>query len=225
MPDEEALSGDPEHRSSECTSTNPEVLVDDSESARPARSKPTPRSTRRQDLLRAAARLFAERGFRGVGIEQIGAAVGIRGPGIYRHFPSKDAVLVELLVGISRHLLDSARESRRSGGTPTEILDRLVRRHVDFALENPDLIVIQDRDLWSLPDEAEHDVRRLQRAYVEQWVQVLRQVRSGLDVPAARARVHALFGLINSTPHSASDLDHADMAVMLHEMAIGALRI
>jgi AcrR family transcriptional regulator len=49
--------------------------------------------TRREQLVTAAARLFAERGFHGVTIEELGAAVGISGPGFYKHFASKDAVL------------------------------------------------------------------------------------------------------------------------------------
>ncbi len=56
-----------------------------------------------------AARLFAERGFHGVGVDEIGAAVGISGPGLYRHFAGKDAMLAELLVGISDSLLTSAK--------------------------------------------------------------------------------------------------------------------
>ncbi|CUU61192.1 DNA-binding transcriptional regulator, AcrR family [Parafrankia irregularis] len=174
--------------------------------------------------MSAAAHLFAERGFRGVGIEQIGAAVGISGPGIYRHFPSKDAMLVELLVGISRHLLDGAHAARAAGGSGADTLDRLVRGHVDFALDHPELIVIHDRDLGSLPGEAAREVRRLQRAYAEQWVEVLRDARPELDAPTARARAHALFGLINSTPHSAHDLDRLQMAAMLRAMALGAAR-
>lgn len=61
--------------------------------------------TRREQILREAARLFAERGFHGVGVDEIGAAVGISGPGLYRHFAGKDAMLAELLVGISGQLL------------------------------------------------------------------------------------------------------------------------
>ncbi|OAA18053.1 transcriptional regulator [Frankia sp. EI5c] len=190
----------------------------------PERSRPRARSSRREELLSAAAHLFAERGFRGVGIEQIGAAVGISGPGIYRHFPSKDAMLVELLVGISQHLLEGAREARRTGVGAAETLDRLIRGHVAFALDHPELIVIHDRDLWSLPEEAAREVRRLQRAYAEHWVDVLREARPELDAPTARARAHALFGLINSTPHSANDLVRPQMGAMLHAMALGAAR-
>ncbi|MGC9500044.1 TetR/AcrR family transcriptional regulator [Streptomyces sp. WG7] len=65
--------------------------------------------TRREQILREAARLFAERGFHGVGVDEIGAAVGISGPGLYRHFAGKDAMLAELLVGISDSLLTGAK--------------------------------------------------------------------------------------------------------------------
>ncbi len=181
-----------------------------------------PRTGRRDDLLQAAARLFAERGFRGVGIEQIGAAVGIRGPGIYRHFASKDAMLTELLVGISEHLLHGAQTVLSADPSASDALDRLVRRHVEFAVGNPDLIVIHDRDLHSLPAPDEHEVRRLQRAYVELWVGVLRRLRPELTAPAARVRAHAIFGLINSTPHSSGELDPTVRATTLHAMATAA---
>ncbi|WP_232291926.1 TetR/AcrR family transcriptional regulator [Frankia sp. QA3] len=190
----------------------------------PAAASPVrrPRTGRRDDLLQAAARLFAERGFRGVGIEQIGAAVGIRGPGIYRHFASKDAMLTELLVGISEHLLHGAQTVLSADPSAFDALDHLVRRHVEFAVGNPDLIVIHDRDLHSLPAPDEHEVRRLQRAYVELWVGVLRRLRPELTGPAARVRAHAIFGLINSTPHSSGVLDPAVRATTLHAMATAA---
>lgn len=64
------------------------------------------KADRRRQLLDAAARLIAERGFVGVRLEDLGSAVGISGPAVYRHFPNKDAVLVELLVGISTRLFE-----------------------------------------------------------------------------------------------------------------------
>src|SRR5260370_36615850 len=58
------------------------------------------KSDRRSQLIAAAERLVAERGFLAVRLEDIGAAVGVSGPAIYRHFPNKEALLVELLVGL-----------------------------------------------------------------------------------------------------------------------------
>ena len=51
------------------------------------------KAERRQQLVRAASRLFAERGFRSVSMEDLAAEAGVSGPAIYRHFASKEALL------------------------------------------------------------------------------------------------------------------------------------
>lgn len=176
-------------------------------------------SPRRRQILDAAAELFARSGFRGVSIDDIGAAVGISGPALYRHFPRKEAILGELLVGISEELLEEGRGRWDASGG----VEALVDWHVEFALDHPDLITVQARDLDALgPEDREH-VRRLQLAYVEVWVDALREEHPGVDARTARAAAHATFGLINSTPHSAR-LARAEMAALLGRMALQALR-
>jgi AcrR family transcriptional regulator len=179
--------------------------------------------SRREEILRAAAELFALRGFHGVSIDDIGAAVGVSGPALYRHFPSKEAILAELLVGISEVLLDEARARVAAGGSPASVLAALVDWQVRFALDHPALITVHERDLASLPDDDRQQVRRLQRTYVELWVDVLGRALPHEDPARARAAVHAAIGLINSTPHSAR-LDRPAMAALLRDMALGALR-
>lgn len=149
--------------------------------------------------------------------------MGISGPGIYRHFPSKDAMLVEMLVGISERLLDEGSRRVAAATGTGDALDALVRWHVDFALDNPELIVVQDRDLDSLPTEARRRVRQLQRRYVELWVDVIDAYRPGGDRAEVRAAAHAVFGLLNSTPHSASTLERELMAALLRRMALAGV--
>ncbi|MDN3264746.1 TetR/AcrR family transcriptional regulator [Streptomyces sp. CSDS2] len=183
--------------------------------------------TRREQILKEAARLFAERGFHGVGVDEIGAAVGISGPGLYRHFPGKDAMLAELLVGISGQLLTGARRRlAEADGTPaTRVLDSLIEGHIDFALDDRPLITLHDRELDRLRDSDRKLVRQLQRQYVELWVQVVREAYPDLTEPAARSAVHSVFGLLNSTPHlgRAGTLPgRGTTADLLHRMARGA---
>jgi AcrR family transcriptional regulator len=190
---------------------------------------PNPRSRRKSDrrlqLLAAAERLFAERGFLAVRLEDIGAAAGVSGPAIYRHFPNKESLLVELLVGISTRLLAGAREvlSRETGAAAT--LDGLIDFHLDFALGEPDLIRIQDRDLAYLPTAAERQVRRAQRQYVEVWVGVLREVDSALAETDARLMAHAAFGLLNSTPHILKPDGAARSRSVMRAMTVAALTV
>ena len=181
------------------------------------------RPSRREQILQAAAQLFAERGSRAVGVDDVGAAVGVTGPAIYRHFASKDAMLAEMLVRISEFLLAGGSERVADAGTDPEAqLRALIEFHVDFALDNPALITVQDRDLASLPDADAAQVRRLQRRYVEVWVAVLARLHPGEDAARCRSRAHAVFGLINSTPHSAGRLGRPAMADLLADMAWAA---
>jgi len=182
-------------------------------------------SRRRDVLLERAGRLFAARGFRGVSVHEIGAAAGISGPGIYRHFASKEALLGAVLVSISERLLEGGRLRRAAASSPADALTALVAFHADFALDHPELITVQDREFAHLPDDDRRRVRQLQRAYVEIWVEALRASAPELTPDAARAAVLATFGLLNSTPHSASgvDLDRPELAALLRRVALGAL--
>lgn len=178
--------------------------------------------TRREQILAAAAELFARHGFHGVGIDEIGAAVGVSGPALYRHFRSKDAMLGEMLTSVSELLLAGGQERRDAAAEPSEVLGALIRFQVDFALDNPALITVQERNLGNLTEPDRRRVRALQRRYVEVWVRAIRDTWPVLDEPTARAAAHAAFGLINSTPHS-RHLGRDRMATMLREMAAGAL--
>ncbi|EUA13297.1 bacterial regulatory s, tetR family protein [Mycobacterium kansasii 732] len=180
--------------------------------------------------MSAAERLFAERGFLAVRLEDIGAAAGISGPAIYRHFPNKESLLVELLVGISSRLLAGARDVTARGSDPAAALDGLIDFHLDFALGEPDLIRIQDRDLAHLPAAAERQVRKAQRQYVEVWVGVLRERDPDLPEADARLMAHAVFGLLNSTPHSLKPADARSARVLrfrtiMRAMTVAALRV
>jgi AcrR family transcriptional regulator len=181
------------------------------------------RPSRREQILQTAAQLFAERGSRAVGVDDIGAAVGVTGPAIYRHFASKDAMLAEMLLLISERLLAGGSEVvAHAGDDVHEQLRALIAFQVDFALDNPALITVQDRDLSTLAEADAAQVRRLQRRYVEVWVTVLAELHPTADPATCRARAHAIFGLINSTPHSAGRLGRPSMAGLLSGMARAA---
>ena len=177
---------------------------------------------RREQILDTAAELFARHGFHGVSIADLGAACGVTGPALYKHFRGKQAILAAMLVGISEELLTEGRRRVRAAGDDKAALEALIDWHVSFALEHEALIVVQDRDWAALPVEARETVRETQRKYVEVWVKQLRAIRPDLDAKEARAAVHAAFGLLNSTPHSAL-LPPEEMRALLSSMAHKAL--
>lgn len=187
------------------------------------------KENRRQALLSAAASLFAANGFNRVSLEDLGAAAGVSGPAVYRHFSGKQAVLADLLLTVSQDLLDGGRQVADSTADPLAALRSLVEFQVDFALGKPDVIRVQDRDFPNLSEQDQLAVRTLQRSYVEVWVGILAKVHPAIDPAELRMRAHATFGLINSTPHSVRShgrrLAAGVARPLLERMAMAALTV
>ena len=177
---------------------------------------------RRQQILDTAAELFAERGFHGVSVHDIGAACGISGPALYKHFNGKGELLAASLTDISETLLKEGSARAAAAESPSGALDALIDWHVEFALGHRALIVVQDREWTNLGTAARRDVRTLQLSYIDIWVDTVQALRPELDHATIRAAVQATFGLLNSTPHSAR-LKPPEMRALLVEMARRAL--
>jgi AcrR family transcriptional regulator len=181
-----------------------------------------PAVSRREQILDTAAGLFAERGYHGVSVNDIGEACGISGPALYKHFAGKEDLLAQSLTSVSEQLLSEGRRRRAEAAGPDAALEALIAWHVEFALQHPALIVIQDREWSNLPSAAQTAVRELQLHYIDTWVETLRELRPDLDRAGARAATQAVFGLINSTPHSARISSEA-MSRLLAAMARAAV--
>ena len=174
---------------------------------------------RRERILRAAAELVAERGFHAVSMADIGAAAGIVGSGVYRHFDSKSAVLVALLDEGMARLLSTAADAVGSGRPDAEVLDELVRDQVRFAVDESVLVRLWLREVQTVPDADQRRLRRLQRRYVEEWVHTLRELRPELADADVRARVHVALGAIQSAATWNAGVPRDDLVALLSECA------
>ncbi len=193
---------------------------------RPAPATParTRRRSRRDEILEIAVRLFATRGYHGVSMDDIGAAAGVTGPALYHHFAGKEAMLIAALGPVSEECLAGGRaRAAEYADRPREALAALVEFHVDVALAHPEVIALHLHELDRLPEEPRRAIRRLQRLYVEEWVSVLVRVRPELSAPEARVLAHAAFGLMNSTPFLAGEVDRDRRAQLLRAATLAAL--
>lgn len=176
-------------------------------------------SRRRQELLKIAADLFAERGFANVTVDDIGEAAGVSGPALYHHFAGKEALLGEMLISISQYLLDGGRQVVAESDDP---LRDLIAFHAEFAVDDRSLITVHFRDLVHARPEDQSRVRNLQARYVALWADELQARSPHVERRQAHAAVHAALGLINSTPFSGR-LPRAEMRSLLRAMASAAL--
>jgi len=184
----------------------------------------TRRRSRRDEILEIAVGLFATRGYHGVSMDDVGAAAGVTGPALYHHFAGKEAMLIAALMPVSESLLEGGRARVvEHSDDPRAALESLVDFHVEFALANPAVIALHLHELDRLPEEPRRQIRRLQRLYVEEWVNVLTRLRPELSAAEARVLAHAAFGLMNSTPFLGGEVERDRRAELLRAAALAAL--
>ena len=178
---------------------------------------------RRQRILAAAAELVAEHGYHEVAMSDIGAAAGIVGSGIYRHFDGKSAVLVALFDRVIDDLTRDAAEILARGLPPEPTLRALIRAHVRIVVEDRTLMRVYHTEIANLPAEDSHRLRRKQRLYVEEWVHVLELLRPEVSDAVQRSLVHAAIGSIHSTLFYSSGLSRERLSALMAVVAEGVL--
>jgi AcrR family transcriptional regulator len=91
-----------------------------------------PTSSRSVDIRAAALELFTHHGYEATTMADIGAAVGIRGPSLYKHVASKQDLLAQIMVGTMEDLLAAHRSAVADSDDPTERLRRATEAHVRY---------------------------------------------------------------------------------------------
>jgi AcrR family transcriptional regulator len=180
-------------------------------------------SDRRQELIDVAARLFASRGFYSVTVDDIGDAVGLTGPALYRHFPSKEALLVAVFDRLTEMWTESIRAVVSEAPDSRSALLAMVRVHAESAIEHSENLKVWRQELHHLPEADRSRLRRGHRLYVEEWVHVVQECRPDFTDTEARAAVHAALGVLQSPSDFHSGLPVEAIKNLLMSMALAAL--
>lgn len=185
----------------------------------PALAEPT---GRRDEILDAAATLFQQRGFANVGVDDIGEAVGITGPSVYRHFPSKQAILIGISQRSANRLEASAIAAYAVADDATSLLGLLVDSYVQVLTSTPDLSVsFNSRSVLEGFDNG--DLITYQRRYVARWVNLVEQIETDLPNPEAAVTVHAALTIANDAMRLRRNWSRPEMPALLAYLMKGVL--
>jgi AcrR family transcriptional regulator len=171
----------------------------------------------------ATASLVAERGYHQVGVDEIGAAAGVSGAAIYRHFSGKQELLVAVIERAVDALLGEARRIVDEAPTARDALTALLHAHVRFAMTETALITVYDQEAHNLDEGPRRRLRRQQRAYTELWIDVLQHLAPDRPRDALSIAVHGAFGLLNSVADHRRRLADDECAALLFSMGARAL--
>ncbi|HVW42629.1 MAG TPA: TetR/AcrR family transcriptional regulator [Amycolatopsis sp.] len=179
--------------------------------------------TRKDHILAVAAQLFAERGYNNVGMDDLGAAIGVTGPALYYYFKGKAQLLTELLLPSSRELAENAIAIVETSDSGLDALAGLVREHVSFVVQHPSLAIVHAHELRHLSKSEQAQVRTTMRGYVSTWAAVVDGVSPDLDLAEARALVQGVFAMINGMPLEHLSATGHDVASFITTLMVATL--
>jgi AcrR family transcriptional regulator len=148
---------------------------------------------RREQIAEAALAIVAAQGVRRLSVAAVARRVGLVPSGIYRHFRSKEEVLLAVLDRIEARLGENVREAREDSPEPLEQIRGLLLRHVRFIREGRAVprIVFSD-DFHRGQPERMARVQKIIAGYLGHVAELVRQgqqrgtIRADLD-PATAA--------------------------------------
>lgn len=129
----------------------------------------------REDVVRAAGRLFAERGYHGTSMRDLGRELGLHGSSLYSHIRSKEDLLVDVVQRASDLFRASAEKAVANEGGEREQLRALIAGHVDVLLDHVDEARTFLNEARVLDDPGRGRVVAARDSYEETFRDVLRR--------------------------------------------------
>jgi AcrR family transcriptional regulator len=155
----------------------------------------------RQEILRAAARLFQERGYDATSMSDVAAALKLSKGGLYHHFQSKDEILFHLMEHAMEITQQRVIEPVRQISDPEERLRALIRLHIGVVLSERDReITVMLHENHPLPPELRRRINGRKKEYVqfvEGMIAEIQGQRRSKERVSPRAAAFALMGMIN----------------------------
>lgn len=197
-------------------------------SAAPTSAPSARGAARREAILTAAAQLFADRGYAAVGMDDIGAAAGVTGPAIYRHFGAKASVLTAVFDRVIDAVAYDRVEESAAPDSPADDaagLRELIHKYADAVCSRRRLMAVFVREVHHLPADDRALLDERQRVLVRKWRTLLGHAHPDWDVERVRTAVHGAFGMLNAVGTFESPLADAELAHQVSELAINALQV
>ncbi|MFJ1969492.1 TetR/AcrR family transcriptional regulator [Streptomyces sp. NPDC087903] len=192
---------------------------------RPARPQGAPVADRRSAIRQAALRLFAAQGYRSTTMADIGAAVGIRGPSLYKHVASKQELLAEIMIGTMEQLIADNIAAVEGTEDVGEQLRRSVEAHIRYHARHRLEAFVGNREIGSLeqPDQdrllgRRSDYERRFRELIEQGA-----AEDAFHVQSARVASYSILDMgigVSSWFHDGGEFSVDQLAYQYGDIAL-----
>ena len=157
-----------------------------------AHPKHLPAEQRRNDTVRALIALAAEQNPTDITTAAVAKRMGLTQGALFRHFPSKDAILEAVMEWVAERLLARIDKAAQTASSPLTAVEAIFLTHIEFVTEHPGVPRMLIGELQRSEDTvAKGMVRTLLRCYTERLIRLMEegkkqgQLDAGLDSAAA----------------------------------------
>lgn len=188
-----------------------------------------PRRRNRRDVILAAGRLFAQRGFHGTSMRDLGDALGLHGSSLYAHVGSKTELLEEIVADGVRQCIDLSDEVLAGDDLASEKLRRLVTGHVRLVVANLDTWTTFVNEYRFLPEPERERVIGLRDRYQGAYRAVIKEgaaegwVREDVDDRLAATLVLSLLNAVSGWYRPDGERSPEQLAQSVYELVIGGI--
>jgi len=151
-----------------------------------------PTEARQAEIVAVALRLAQDRSPASITTNDLAQAMGLSQGALFKHFSTKDAIWLAVMVWVTDHLLRTLHDAAEQSGSPLDALRCVFDAHVDFVVTHPGVPRVIFHELQQSQDSAvKQQVRGLMQGYRQLLLRLLGDaVRNGeadadLDIAAA----------------------------------------
>ena len=132
-------------------------------------------------VLDVSQKLFAAHGYAAVSMRQIAGECGLQAGALYNHFPTKQAILRDLMVSHLEELLSAFEAELFEHKSAYEALEHFVRFHIRYHVNKPDEIFIAYMELRNLEPDPHAEVMGLRDKYESILRSILKQGKASSE--------------------------------------------
>ena len=148
------------------------------------------KTPRRAEVIRAAAKLFSERGYHGTSMQHLGDALGMQRGSLYAHIGSKEELLFEVVEEGAERFLERGQRAVEMQALASVRLRNLLIGHIETAIEHLDAATVFLNE-WRYLSEPMQEVVQTKRDLYEGFVRTI--IEEGIEAGEFRAAADVRF--------------------------------
>ncbi|HJX03740.1 MAG TPA: TetR/AcrR family transcriptional regulator [Dehalococcoidia bacterium] len=146
--------------------------------------------SRREEIIKAAARIFAAKGYHGTTLDEIAREIGVSKPALYYHIKNKEEILKEI-VGRIMEPMETVARVGRSGIPPRQRIAQMIRMLVQFAAERQEITLIALELNKILPTRSREALKKRRKDVEEVLIETLDEGIKKGDFKTGNSKMYA----------------------------------